>query len=48
MRACTIEMSEAKSRQYKTVHEQYNNKILLVVMRLGVTPVPIPNTMVKP
>ena len=32
------------SRKAKAEHE---DKLVLVVMRLGVTPVPIPNTMVK-
>ena len=44
--------SEAKSRQMRDMHEMLSRpskvlKVILVAMRLGVTPVPIPNTMVK-
>ena len=39
--------SEADSRGFKTVRERKNDSNLLVAMRPGVTPVPIPNTMVK-
>ena len=48
MRALTLaRRSGAESSEWRGGREQKDNRIVPVAMRLGATPVPIPNTMVK-